>query len=206
MLKSNLEREVEFIIEVPESGEHPPEPVPFEITPETLENVRKSSVTQIPPFKLAGKLFRTNCSLSDPFKGSIVVEKSKAAIRSIELQLVRVETVAYAEGQAREATEIQNVQVADGDVSRDLVIPLYMVFPRLFVCPMVDTLNWRPSLKSMVAQVTGTWYVFSESHTEAAETAVGRDSAEGSGAEAEAVSGGRERRELGGGRQMNRIL
>ena len=162
MLKSNLEREVEFIIEVPESGEHPPEPVPFEITPETLENVRKSSVTQIPPFKLGGKLFRTNCNLSDPFKGSIIVERSEAAVKSIELQLVRVETVAYAEGQAREATEIQNVQVADGDVCRDLVIPLYMVFPRLFVCPTVDTLNFKVEFELNLVVLFADGYMVTE--------------------------------------------
>ena len=32
----------------------------------------------------------------------------------------------------RAATEIQNIQIADGDVCRNLVIPIYMVFPRLF--------------------------------------------------------------------------
>jgi hypothetical protein len=35
------------------------------------------------------------------------------------------------------ATEIQNIQIADGDVCRNLVIPIYMVFPRLFTCPTV---------------------------------------------------------------------
>ncbi|NXK49254.1 DSCR3 protein, partial [Chauna torquata] len=36
-----------------------------------------------------------------------------------------------AEGYARDATEIQNIQIADGDVCRGLPIPIYMVFPRL---------------------------------------------------------------------------
>ena len=162
MFSSNLERDIEFIIEVPESGEQPAEPMPFEITPETLENVRKSSVTQIPPFKLAGKLNRTNCNLADPFKGSILVEKSKAAVKSIELQLVRVETVAYAEGHAREATEIQNVQIADGDVCRDLQIPLYMVFPRLFVCPTVDTLNFKVEFELNLVVLFADGYMVTE--------------------------------------------
>ncbi len=42
---------------------------------------------------------------------------------------------AYPEGTAREATEIQNLQLVDGDVTRQLGIPLYMLFPRLFTCP-----------------------------------------------------------------------
>ena len=38
------------------------------------------------------------------------------------------------EGEAREATEIQNIQIADGNVVRDLAISIYMIFPRLFTC------------------------------------------------------------------------
>jgi hypothetical protein len=36
-----------------------------------------------------------------------------------------------------DATEIQNLQVGDGDVPRGLSIPLYMIFPRLFACPSI---------------------------------------------------------------------
>lgn len=44
--------------------------------------------------------------MTSPLQGEVVVEESEAAIQSIELQLVRVETVNYAEGTAREATEV----------------------------------------------------------------------------------------------------
>ena len=60
------------------------------------------------------------------------MEQCAATIRSIELQLVRVETCGCAEGYARDPTEIQNIQVADGDVCRGVPIPTYVVFPRLF--------------------------------------------------------------------------
>ena len=54
-----------------------------------------------------------------PFTGEIVVEESQAAVRSIELQLVRAETVKNEKGEAtKELTEIQNLQIADGDVAR----------------------------------------------------------------------------------------
>jgi len=150
----------------------------------------QSSVSSIPKFLVRGRLNKTNCSLSAPFTGEITVAHSEAKIRSIELQLVRVETIgeaaevcyckgigqvayaaavcaalahfssvccsvcgcrpcelhvpelhflllaaAYAEGSAREATEIQNLQIGDGDVPRGLTIPLYMIFPRIFTCP-----------------------------------------------------------------------
>ena len=37
------------------------------------------------------------------------------------------------------ATEIQNIQLGDGDVCRNLIIPIYMIFPRLFTCPTMLT-------------------------------------------------------------------
>lgn len=48
-----------------------------------------------------------------------------------------------AEGYARDATEIQNIQIADGDVCRGLPIPIHMVFPRLFTCPTLETTNFK---------------------------------------------------------------
>jgi len=41
------------------------------------------------------------------------------------------------------ATEIQNIQIADGDVCRELPIPIYMIFPRLFTCPSLTTSNFK---------------------------------------------------------------
>lgn len=41
-------------------------------------------------------------------------------------------------------TEIQNVQIGDGEVSaHQLPIPIYMVFPRLFTCPTLITNNFK---------------------------------------------------------------
>ena len=52
-------------------------------------------------------------------------------------------TVGCAEGYARDATEIQNIQIAEGDVCHGLPIPIYMVFPRLFTCPTLETTNFK---------------------------------------------------------------
>ena len=41
------------------------------------------------------------------------------------------------------ATEIQNIQIADGDVCRGLPIPIFMIFPRLFTCPTLSTSNFK---------------------------------------------------------------
>lgn len=41
------------------------------------------------------------------------------------------------------ATEIQNIQVGDGDVRRARDIPLHMVLPRLFTCPTTAAPNYK---------------------------------------------------------------
>ncbi|ETE73444.1 Down syndrome critical region protein 3 [Ophiophagus hannah] len=97
----------------------------------------------LPKFLIRGHLNSTNCIITQPLTGELIVVNSDAAVKSIELQLVRVETCGCAEGYARDATEIQNIQIADGDVCRNLPIPIYMVFPRLFTCPTLETTNFK---------------------------------------------------------------
>ena len=66
-------------------------------------------------------------------------------LRSIELTLGRVEwcTVGdHSNSVAREATDIQCTQVADGDVSRGVELPIHLVLPRLYTCPTVDADCW----------------------------------------------------------------
>jgi len=143
MLAKNMKRSVEFILEVPEARSPKVSPQLFSIVPESLENVRKAALSRIPTFKITGQIDSAICSIGHPLTGSVTVEECSATIKSIELQLVRVETCAYADGQAREATEIQNIQVADGSVCHGWPIPVHMVFPRLFTCPTVLTRNFK---------------------------------------------------------------
>lgn len=139
-LAKPLEREAEFVVEVPCGEAPPPAPVEFEIKPESLENVKRTAVGAIPKFSIRGKLKRTNCPLNAAFTGEVTVAECAASIKSIELQLVRVETILHGGAQvARESTEIQNLQVGDGDVCKNLAIRLYMIFPRVFTCPTVVT-------------------------------------------------------------------
>lgn len=158
----SLKAEVDFIVEVPDAEKRPAAAAEFEITPEALENVRKTKVSEIPSFLIKGTLNRTNCPLSSPFTGEITVVHSAAKIRSIELQLVRVETIAYADGTAREATEIQNLQVGDGDVCRGLAIPLYMIFPRIFTCPTSISDSFKVEFEVNVIVVFEDHYMVTE--------------------------------------------
>jgi len=141
LLNKDLQKISEFIVEAFSNEKVVEKPVDFTSSPSSLENVRKQS--SVPDFLIRGKVESVNCSINQPFAGEIVVDKSSIPIRSIELQLVRVETCGCAEGFARDPTEIQNIQLADGDVCRGLPIPIYMVFPRLFTCPSLTTPNFK---------------------------------------------------------------
>lgn len=46
----------------------------------------------LPKFLIRGHLNSTNCIITQPLTGELVVETAEAAVKSIELQLVRVET------------------------------------------------------------------------------------------------------------------
>jgi len=143
LLAKNVQKQLEFIVAIKGTEIPKPRPVKFGITPESLENVKKSSMKNIPKFRISGSLDSALCNINKPFLGELVVEESEAIIKSIELQLVRVETCGCADGYAKEATEIQNIQIADGDVCRTLAAPIFMVFPRLFTCPTLATRTFK---------------------------------------------------------------
>ena len=163
MMKAPLEKELEFIVEVPRSAGPPGDPKTFSITPETLENVRAASLSSIPRFRISGKLHRQNCPINLPFTGELVVEESEAAVKSVELQLVRSETVNCDNGTTiKEATEIQNLQIADGDLCRNLVVPIYMIFPRLFTCPSSASDDFNVDFEVNLIVVFGDGYCVTE--------------------------------------------
>ena len=143
ILAKNIKRSIEFIVEAPAPLPPKPQPAPFLIVPDSLENVRKSALHHVPTFKISGQIDSTVCNIAAPFTGEVIVEECSATIKSMELQLVRVETCGYADGQAREATEIQNIQIADGAICHGWAIPIHMVFPRLFTCPSVSARGFK---------------------------------------------------------------
>ena len=143
MLAKNIKRSIEFIVEAPDARQLKESPATFQIVPESLENVRKSALHQVPTFKIRGQLDSVVCNIAQPLTGEVFIEECSATIRSIELQLVRVETCSYQDGLAREATEIQNIQIADGPVCHGWAIPVHMIFPRLFTCPTVSTRTFK---------------------------------------------------------------
>nr|CAD7568981.1 unnamed protein product [Timema californicum] len=151
-LAKDLIKVAEFIVEYKSqtSDKASPRPVEFSITPESLQNNRDRG--HIPHFRVKGHLDSTVCCLTKPFSGELIVDHCEIPIKSVELQLVRVETCGCAEGYAKDATEIQNIQIGEGNVPCGMAIPIYMIFPRLFTCPTLFTSNFK--VGSWVARFT----------------------------------------------------
>ncbi|XP_071548774.1 vacuolar protein sorting-associated protein 26C isoform X2 [Panulirus ornatus] len=143
LLAKDVSKLQEFIVEYrPSNGEtDEKKAVKFEIRPETLQNVRDRA--RIPQFLVRGHLDSAVFPLSKPLTGELTVCECERGISSIELQLVRVETCGSAEGHTKEASEIQNIQIGEGDVCRGMAIPVYMVFPRLFTCATTIAPNFK---------------------------------------------------------------
>lgn len=143
-LAKDCQAKVQFFIQTkPEPIERAMQvPVHFSISPETLQKSSKERIS-IPRFLITGTLDSTVCCLSKPLNGFITIHHSEIPLKSIEIQLVRIETTGCAEGFSRDATEIQNLQICDGNVCPKIQVPIYMTFPRLFTCPSLQTRNFK---------------------------------------------------------------
>ncbi|KAK7825645.1 down syndrome critical region protein 3 like protein [Quercus suber] len=76
-------------------------------------------------FRVTGKM-STQCSLSDPITGELTVEASAVPIYSIDIHLLRVESILLGEK-----------IIADGDVCHNMTLPIYIILPRLLTCPTI---------------------------------------------------------------------
>merc|ERR1719427_174077 len=100
ILNKDLTKTTEFIIELqPQATKEPAKRIEFSISPDSISSSKKD--TSIPSFLIKGHLDSAVCNIAKPFTGSVYVSHSEMAIKSIELQLVRVETCGCAEGYAK---------------------------------------------------------------------------------------------------------
>lgn len=138
-LHKSLSATVEFIIEsdlvsVPEKPISP-EMVFFYITQDTQRHALLPELKS-GGFKVSGRIC-TQCLVSDPLVGELTVEASAVPIYSIEIHLLRVESIMVGEKIATETSVVQTTQIADGDVCRAMSLPIYVMLPRLLICPTV---------------------------------------------------------------------
>lgn len=127
IIKKALKDDTEFMLEIP-TGEKRTDssPLKFAISPSTLENVEKDELAKIADFRIVGKLHKNEFSINQPLTGEFTVELSVAPIRSIDLQLVRVETVSFDGVESKEASEVIKIQIGDGNICRYRISSTYI--------------------------------------------------------------------------------
>ncbi|XP_049878759.1 vacuolar protein sorting-associated protein 26C isoform X1 [Pectinophora gossypiella] len=160
-LNKPLVASCQFFVQYRPQAPPPAKPVRCEITPATLRPGGGARAL-MPSFHIYAEIDSTVCALDKPITGLIRVDECSVPIKSIELQLVRVETCGAAEGYSRDATEIQNIQVGAGDVRRGRPLPLHMVLPRLFTCPTTATHNFKIEFELNIAVIFEDDYLVTE--------------------------------------------
>lgn len=138
-LHKPLSATIEFIVESDKDNlpqkPIPPEMIIFYITQDTQRHTLLPELKS-GGFRITGRIC-TQCSLSDPIGGEITVEASSIPIRSIDIHLLRVESILMGEKIATESSVIQETQIADGDVCHGMTLPIYIILPRLLTCPTI---------------------------------------------------------------------
>jgi len=127
-----------------------PRSLGFVVKPDSLLKGASAQNKKMPTFKITGKLFSDIVNIADEIEGVFCIEECDHDIKSIDLQLVRVESVEYKETKLVEATEVQNIQIADGNVIRFLELLVHMVLPRFYSTPSFSykefTVNFEMNL------------------------------------------------------------
>ncbi|OMO90572.1 Vacuolar protein sorting-associated protein 26 [Corchorus capsularis] len=138
-LHKSLSATMEFIVESDKADllDEPisPEMVIFYITQDTQRHPILPELKS-GGFRITGRI-ATVCSILEPLSGELTVEASAIPICSIDIHLLRVESVLLGEKIVTETSLIQTTQIADGDVCRNMTLPIYVVLPRLLTCPTV---------------------------------------------------------------------
>ncbi|CAL8080521.1 unnamed protein product [Orchesella dallaii] len=173
LIGSTMAKQTEFIVEygspegIPVTAPSRPLTAPSDLlAPAEMKRVDFEMVSEagskLGLFHAHGHLDSVTCPITKPFTGEIIIDKSEYPIKSIEIQLVRVETCGCAEGYAKDASEIQTIQIGEGNVAKGLPIPIFMIFPRLFSCPTVSTSNFKIEFETNIVVVLTNDYFKSE--------------------------------------------
>lgn len=100
-LAKSVTKVQEFIILSRPVPRPPSKDVKFSITPDSLRKNAKERI-QIPRFQITGRLNEMIACITKPLTGHLTIQHSEVPIKSIEIQLVRVETCGCAEGFSRD--------------------------------------------------------------------------------------------------------
>ena len=110
-------------------------PYRFFITHDNVtQDTTKMNGLPMPTFNIECNIDNINCNIEKAFEGYCIIHECSLPIKSVELQFMRKEKTTQHQMKLNEMSEIQNLQVGDGNVNKGQEIPLYMLFPKIFSC------------------------------------------------------------------------
>ena len=112
-------------------------PYYFNLNNKNMENNQLQNKS-LPDFNIECFINNINCNFDKPFDGYIIIHNCNVEIKSIELQFLRHEETVINNVNINETSEIQNLQIGDGDVNKNIEIPLFMIFPKTFSCATLN--------------------------------------------------------------------
>ena len=93
----------------------------FKLNPKNIESIKLTDQNLMPKFEIECFLENINCCVDKPFNGFCNIKECSTQIKSLELQFLRNEKILNKEFEGiAEVSEIQNLQIGDGDVIRNL--------------------------------------------------------------------------------------
>ncbi|XP_064074620.1 vacuolar protein sorting-associated protein 26C isoform X2 [Vanessa tameamea] len=116
-LNKPLNASCQFFVQYKQQERPPSKPVRCEVSPATLRAGGGAGAARgtVPHFQLYAEIDSTVCALDRPITGKIRVDECSVAIKSIELQLVRVETCGSAEGYSKDEFELNIAVIFEDD-------------------------------------------------------------------------------------------
>ncbi|KAJ6229613.1 vacuolar protein sorting-associated protein 26c [Anaeramoeba flamelloides] len=133
----------------------------FIIDQNSVQKHKKIFLKKIGDFQIRGQIHSLICPISKPFSGYLQIVKNSNNIKTIDVELVRTELCrSGSEKILKDLSEIQSVQIVDGNITHDLEIPIFMLFPKLFTCPTVDTKSFKVTFQiNIIVQFTNNFII-----------------------------------------------
>ncbi|KAJ3452242.1 vacuolar protein sorting-associated protein 26c [Anaeramoeba flamelloides] len=133
----------------------------FIIDQNSVQKHKKIFLKKIGDFQIRGQIHSLICPISKPFSGYLQIVKNSNNIKTIDVELVRTELCrSGSEKILKDISEIQSVQIVDGNITHDLEIPIFMLFPKLFTCPTVDTKSFKVTFQiNIIVQFTNNFII-----------------------------------------------
>ena len=129
-LKKALKTVVDFILQKPSQVDSDELSAPESFEIEGIGGISES--------KIVGHLQSSVIDVRKPVEGELEIVKAPP-IETIELQVVRKENITVPQMVTESTSEAQSCEIVNGNIERNLKVPIYCILQKFVVCASVET-------------------------------------------------------------------